>query len=439
MKSLKMAGTRDLQVLPDTKIIYWALVVGAVGGALGLLYYLVLKFLLNLIWARGVGTDWLELPFQSGFHPKIIIATTVGGFFVGLSLKYLGQPGEIAAVVDNIHMEEGRIDIKQTPSMIVCSLLSITAGGSAGPEAPLVQMIGSAGSWIGDRLKLRSDQIRTLTFCGMATALGAFFGAPLGGALFALEIPHRSSLEYYEALVPSILASIAGFLVFRSVLGYNGGIYHFASVALLGTEDGLRGLYWAVFLGLAGGVVALLFSAVFRGIGVLLHPFARFPVILASFGGLVLGALAQLSPKTLFWGEFQVDSLLKSAPQFLSQYGVKTAVLVLLALAFLKIVAIGFTLHSGFRGGFIFPLFFVGAAVGIAISLVFPSIPLALSVVCVMAAINVAVTKTPISTTVILATITGTTFLPALTIASFTSFVLTTRLSVISTQRSRSN
>jgi H+/Cl- antiporter ClcA len=407
------------------------------GGALGLLYYFALKLFLNLVWSHAVGTNWLELSFLPSFNPKIILATTVGGFFVGLSLKYLGQPGEIAAVVDNIHMQEGRIDIRQTPSMIVCSLLSITAGGSAGPEAPLVQMIGSLGSWIGDRLKLRSDQIRTLTFCGMATALGAFFGAPLGGALFALEIPHRSSLEYYEALVPSILASIAGFLVFRSVLGYSGGIYHFAPMTLPADQDGLRSLYWAVALGLVGGVTALLFSAIFRGVGVLLHPFTRFPVLLASFGGLMLGALAQLSPKTLFWGEFQIESLLSATPQLLAQYGVKSLVFLLLALALLKIIAIGFTLHSGFRGGFIFPLFFVGAAVGIAISLLIPSIPLALSVVCVMAAINVAVTKTPISTVVILTSLTGTTFLPALTIASFASFMLTTRHSVIVTQRSR--
>jgi len=40
----------------------------------------------------------------------------------------------------------------QTP-MIVAPLFSITAGGSAGPEAPLLYINGSFG-WLGEKLKL---------------------------------------------------------------------------------------------------------------------------------------------------------------------------------------------------------------------------------------------------------------------------------------------
>jgi hypothetical protein len=57
--------------------------------------------------------------------------------------------------------------------------------------------------------------------------------------------------------------------------------------------------------------------------------------------------------------------------------------------------------------------------------------------VCMMAAVNVAITKTPLSTTVILSVIADTSMVPVIVIASFTSFLLTTQVSLITTQRSR--
>jgi hypothetical protein len=54
-----------------------------------------------------------------------------------------------------------------------------------------------------------------------------------------------------------------------------------------------------------------------------------------------------------------------------------------------------------------------------------------------MAAINVAITKTPISTTIILTVLSDTTILPVVAIASFTSFLLTSNIGLLKTQRSR--
>jgi len=85
------------------------------------------------------------------------IATTIGGFLVGLTLHLMGLPGEVALVVDKVH-DPGRISLRQTPAMIVASLFSITAGGSAGPEVPLVQINGSL-AWLGQKLKLTLLQL----------------------------------------------------------------------------------------------------------------------------------------------------------------------------------------------------------------------------------------------------------------------------------------
>jgi H+/Cl- antiporter ClcA len=427
----------DGVVLSSGRLWMWACVIGVAGGFLALAYYAVMRLLLHYVWERGARIDQSNLGYLPTFRPAILVITTAGGFVVGLLSHLLGTPGEIAAVVDNIHMEHGRIDPKQTPSMTAISLASIAAGGSAGPEAPLVQIIGSFGSWVGDRLKLRGDLVRTLTFCGMGAALGAFFGAPLGGALFALEIPHRRGLEYYEALVPSILAALVAFLVFRSFVGYDGAIYHLAAIPSVTVGTVLIG----AAAGIGGAIIGTLFILLFHQIERLFHPLIKHTILLATLGGLLIGIIAQLAPMTLFWGENQISALLHAGEPLLLAKGVYGAAALLLLLALLKAMAVGATLHSGFRGGFIFPLFFIGAAVGIALSLVlgvwFPQLPTPVIVLGVMAATNVAVTKTPISTIVILSSLTGTAFIPSLVAACFASFLLTTRVSLIATQRSR--
>jgi H+/Cl- antiporter ClcA len=56
-------------------------------------------------------------------------------------------------------------------------------------------------------------------------AVGGFFGFPMAGALFVLEIPHRMGLQYFEALSPATISSIVavlcnGFVSGSDVTGY---------------------------------------------------------------------------------------------------------------------------------------------------------------------------------------------------------------------------
>ena len=408
-------------------LIVLSAAIGVGGGALAAAYYYLLQGAMFVVWdviARAIGPVWL--------------VTAVGGLLVGLSLRHLGVPGEIAAVVDNIHLRRGRIDIRQTPSMVITSLLSISFGGSAGPEAPLVQIIGSLGSWLGDRLRLVGHLVRTLTFCGMAAALGAFFGAPLGGALFALEIPHRRGMEYYEALIPALLSAFLSFEVFRALVPAHAVLYPFREmqeVTLLTVAMGLG-------LGVVGAGVGFAFIAMFRVMGGVLHRFEGHRVLLATAGGLSLGLLASLVPETfptglLFWGEYETRELLLGADAMAESFG-SAAIGLLLLLALGKAVAIGLTLHTGFRGGFIFPLFFIGEAAGMGLWIASGGrVPLSIATLCLMAALNVAVTRTPISTTVILTTLSGTSMVPVIGAASLASFLLTTPVTLIRTQRPR--
>jgi H+/Cl- antiporter ClcA len=416
-----------------SQLLWCSLAIGIAGGLLATIYYLLLQGLLKIIWPWMLHTPLTSLSLTPHFAPKILLVTSIGGLIVGLLTRWLGSAGEIAAVVDNIHMEHGRIDMRQTPAMTATSLVSIAAGGSAGPEAPLVQIIGSFGSWMGERLKLTGPMVRTLTFCGMGSALGAFFGAPLGGALFALEIPHRRGIEYYEALLPAIVSSLVAFLLFRSIVGYEAVIFHVPTAGAVS----VRHVFWGIGFGVLGAIVAALFAGIFTAIGTLMHRLHHRPVLLGTLGGITIGLLAQLCPLSLFWSELQMDSVLHSPITQASIHTTRTLVCLLLLLAGIKMVSISATLHSGFRGGFIFPLMFIGASIGTAITVAYPSIPAAVAVIGMMAAVNVAITKTPVSTSVLLVTLTGANITPVIIAACVTSLLLSSRLNLIHTQRPR--
>lgn len=184
-------------------LILWV-AVGTAGGLFAALYWNVLELLTH------------QLQRFEGF--SLLIVMPLADLVIGLVIHFLGNPGEIAVIVDNIHFRGGRLDSRKNPSMILASLISISAGGSAGPEAPLVQVTGSFGTWVADRLKLQGEDLRTISLAAMAAGFTALFGAPLGGAMFALEILHHEHIvEYYEALMPAIVSSCASYLVFAAI------------------------------------------------------------------------------------------------------------------------------------------------------------------------------------------------------------------------------
>ena len=421
----QQSSQEEIRTLQYFETILCATLIGIVGGLVASVYYFVLEGFLHGVW--DVLPEFLE-PYFPSWLPSwhyLWIATTMGGLFVGLSLYWMGQPGEMALVVDKVH-DPGRIEMSQTPPMIISSLISITSGGSAGPEAPLVQINGSFGSWLGDRLKLSTASVRVLTFCGMSAALGAFFGAPIGGALFALEIPHRRGLEYYEALVPAILSGIFSFAVFKVNTGLTiGGIYHFDTQPQLAPVHLVEG----VVLGAMGAIAAIMFIYLFRFTKQLLEPLEEHIVLMATLGGLAIGLIALVFPQTLFFSETQIETVIETGPQL--------SAMMLFGIAIAKMFAISFTLHCGFRGGFIFPLFFIGTNLGLGLSMVFPFIHPTIAMLCLMAAVNVAVTKTPISTSIILTVLSDTTMISVIAIASFVSFFLTSNIGLLKTQRSR--
>ncbi len=178
-----------------------------------------------------------------------------------------------------------------------------------------------------------------------------------------------------------------------------------------------------------GAVTAVIFVVVFRSIGYLSEHIAHYVILLATLGGLAIGLIAYLFPQTLFFGEKEISTIVETGSTF--------GITMLLAIAAAKMLAVSCTLTLVSAADSSFPLFYIGAAVGLAVALAVPQIHPTIGMICMMAAVNVAITKTPISTTVILSVLSDTAMVPVIVIASFVSFLLTTRVSLIHTQRSR--
>jgi H+/Cl- antiporter ClcA len=184
----------------------------------------LLWVLLGLIGGLITGDYWIILEFLTDkfalLHGWLVIPTmAISGFLAGLVIHFIGDPGEINLVVNNIRFNKGKLDPRNNPPMILSSLLCVSSGGSLGPEAPMVQVTGSMGSWIGKIFRIKGEELRSLTIAGMASGFTALFGAPLGGSLFSLEIlHHKHAVEYYKAIIPALVASSISFIVFVLII-----------------------------------------------------------------------------------------------------------------------------------------------------------------------------------------------------------------------------
>lgn len=387
-------------------VLPW-IIVGIVSGLFAGLYWNILELM-----TRGL---------QVFEGKSLLIVMPLAGLVVGLVIHFLGDPGEIATIVDNIHFRGGRLDPRKNPAMILASLASISAGGSAGPEAPLVQVTGSFGYWLALRLSLKGEDLRSMSLAGMAAGFTTLFGAPLGGAVFALEILHHEHvLEYYEALLPAIVSSCAGYLVFAVIthLGI-GPTWHFPQYHLNNIDD----FAYSFLFGILGAVAGWIFIAIFRACDRLFVSIPGPIYLRTTLAGLVLGSIAALLPLTRYFGDEQLNEVITN----------KFPAIFLLTVAFAKLVAVSFTLTGGWRGGFIIPMFFTGACIGKAVASL-PGLNPVLAMICTMAALNAAVTRTPVSTTLLLGKLTGFHPLPPILFASLIGFFLAPKAPLIKSQ-----
>lgn len=324
-------------------------------------------------WGLHDGTELLIgrfLPQSLGtlgqFHWGLLLLPALGGLLSGLLLRWLcpGTKGHgTEALTRSFHHDRGVMPLRGPATYAASSVLVISSGGSAGPEGPIAALGAALGSSLSRAFGVTPRQRRLMLIAGCAAGVGAVFRCPLGGALFAVSIPYSEGDYESEAIVPSVVASVVAYTVFMSLWGLATPLLPGAGTLVF---DSAPELIPYGLLGLACGLVSILFSVSFRLVEGRLAPALPLPRVLRpALGGLATGALACLVPAVIdsryHFVQQALDGRLFAGPADLSWWhwsGVLAAVVVV------KCWATSTTVGSGAAGGLLGPSLFLGGATG---------------------------------------------------------------------------
>ena len=293
-------------------------------------------------------------------NPWLLYLLPVAGIVIGWTYHKLGRASEGGnnLIVEQIHEPGGGVPASMAPLILGGTLLTHLFGGSAGREGTAVQMGGSIASAFGRVFSISRDDTRVLLMAGVAAGFGAVFGTPVTGAVFAMEVVALGAMRY-EALMPCLIASIVGDWSCSAW-----GVSHTAYTVKLSEVPHLN-LMLALKVAVAAvvfGLASLLFAETAHGLHYLFKKAIPSPVFRPFVGGCLVIALVFLvdSRDYLMLGvTAQPDNL--PHVSILSSFQPNGAH----TWSWLwKLIFTCVTISSGFKGGEVTPLFFIGAALG---------------------------------------------------------------------------
>ena len=230
---------------------FW-LAIALTGIATGLgaaLLTKLLEWVQHFAW-HGSATDILTAAEHASLLKHVVVlgsAALLTGFGQ-LLLKRLSS-GNGIDTTEAIWFNAGRMPALRTLGSSVLSVIDVALGVSLGREGAPKQAGAVFANLFCDWQHLSDEQRQLLVACGAGAGMGAAYGVPLGGALFALEVMRgKLALRYVlPALFTSLIATGVSWLFLPNAPTYN--IPSFPSTTSV--------LVWALLAGPLLGLAAV--------------------------------------------------------------------------------------------------------------------------------------------------------------------------------------
>jgi CIC family chloride channel protein len=302
----------------------------------------------------------------------VVLLPALGGIIVGIIIVTFASEAKghgIPQVIESMAFEGGRMRYRVSAAKIIASSITIGSGGSAGREGPIAQIGASFGSATGQLFKIRDRDVELLVVCGLSSGIAATFNAPLGGAVFGLEILFRR-FELSET-IPIFLSCVLGTLVARVFLG--DFLTFTPMVMTLQNTEVLVYTVLGAVLGLVFGAISVCWVKFYYLMERLFEWFSMVPLVArVALGALLSGLIGipfyimalSLNDGNSAFGLYGVGY---EGIQLLLVGGIPALLALELGLA--KGACTSLTLGSGGSGGLLVPSIYIGAMAGGAIGL----------------------------------------------------------------------
>jgi H+/Cl- antiporter ClcA len=306
-----------------------------------------------------VALEWVS--HYRELNKNIYFLLPIGGFLIGIVYYFYGKSVSKGndLLIEKYHYPTQKIPLKMFPFILISTLVTHLFGGSAGREGTAVQMstaISNAFSrWIDDN---RCNQ-RMLIILGISGGFSSVFGTPLAGSVFALEIMCFQNLNF-KTIIGSF---ITAFIAYVTVEFWQ--VKHTVYVIYESPTIGFDILFWIILSGVIFGLTALLFvknNLFWRST---FNKYISYPPLRPLIGGLILVIIFCADFTKPYMG-LGLSTIQQAFINPATSYDF-----------ILKLLLTGFTLGSGFKGGEVTPLFFVGTTLGSFLALNF-NLPLSL-------------------------------------------------------------
>jgi H+/Cl- antiporter ClcA len=364
-------------------------------------------------------------------HVWLLYLLPAAGVGIHLLYKLYGKSSEKGnnLIIDEIHEPGAGVPKRMGPLILTTTVVTHLFGGSAGREGTAVQIGGSIAGMFAGWFKLGKNDTTTLLSAGVAAGFGAVFGTPFTGAIFAVEVLTLRRINFNNILPCLVAATIAD--VTLACWGIKHTIYHITALQL----NPVSGLFILLVLKIVTasvffGVVSMAFAETTHFIKSCCLKFIKVQWLIPVLGGLVIILLTLALGKSDYLG-LGVEPQYTGAVTIVSAFNTGGAQIFSW---FSKLAYTAITLGTGFKGGEVTPLFYIGATLGNTIAQLLNA-PVSLFAGLGFIAVFAGATNTPLACTIMGAELFGSQYLLFFTIACFTAYLFNGNSTIYASQK----